>query len=102
MFVAGDLFEPSPVRSIGEDGEQFRVPGLGHLLQKSASPVPVLNSGSDHHHRQDQFEGVDEEVSLASMIFLPPSYPQHRPFFPPPGPISCPRWRRSGAPGDPL
>ena len=36
-------------------------------VQERLRPIPVLNTGSCHHHREDQPEGIDEEMPLAAL-----------------------------------
>ena len=63
--------EPSLEARVGEDRQQLRIARLRHLLEDLPPAVTVLHAGRGDGDREDQPEGVDEEVSLASGDLFP-------------------------------
>ncbi len=59
---------PEPPILVAEDGEKlFR-------------PIAILDAGSRHHHRQDQPEGIDEDMALAAFDLFAGIVPPDPPF----------------------
>src|SRR5262245_5357408 len=67
--LQGPLSDTAVVDRVGEDLRQPREVALD-LCQDQPGPVPVLDVGGMDHHRQDQPEGVDQQVPLAAVDHL--------------------------------
>jgi len=61
--------------------DQLQPPeGSGEFRQHQLGPVAILQTGGMHHHAQDQAQGIDDDMPLAAVDFLPRVKTAYPPF----------------------
>lgn len=78
--VGNLLHELSAVAAVGVNAPEFG-PFAALLAQHKEAPVAVLDRGGHHSRRQDEAEGVDEQVPLDALDFLAGVVAAESPFF---------------------
>ena len=69
-MVLGDrLRAPTRIAGVDEQGLDARILRHGRSHDR-VNPIPILDAGRRYRHRQQQPEGVDDEMAFASLDLL--------------------------------